>query len=88
MATFGGRASVATHSGGRAGIPASTSPPPVCTSSAAAARAMRSPMARWYPHEGRASVARPSNHEKSHPSVGSASASATSSSNERDSIMP
>lgn len=34
-------------------------------------------MARAYPQDGRSSVARPSNHEKSQPSTEAASASAT-----------
>lgn len=43
-------------------------------SNAADTRPHRSPIPRANPHDGRASVACPSNQEKSHPSVGTASA--------------
>ncbi len=44
--TFGGHDSVAARTGGGAGIPASTSPPPVWMSSAARARPIRSAIIR------------------------------------------
>ncbi len=50
---------------------ASASPPPVWTSKIAFEFAIRLRNSREYFHEGRSSVARPSNHEKSQPSVGS-----------------
>lgn len=88
FATFGGQPSVAATSAGRRGsarpsAKSSTSPPPVWMSSTASAPASRSPADRAYPHDGRASLARPSNQEKSHPSVGTATPSATRSSKER-----
>src|SRR5690606_37202767 len=103
-AALGGRPSVATTSGSRprrgrdtpgpaegkalASAKSSTSPPPVWTSSTASARTIRSARARAYPQGGRASVARPSNQEKSQPSVGTAAPSATSSSKERPRPAP
>ncbi|CAM5744547.1 hypothetical protein SALBM311S_02490 [Streptomyces alboniger] len=89
LATFGGQTSVAAVSTGAFGAAARaksrTSPPPVWMSSAADAPARRPAIDRAYPHEGRASVARPSNQEKSHPSVGTAAPSATRSSKVRGS---
>lgn len=80
FATFGGHPSVATIVGGKcwAPTPATTSPPPVWMSRAAAAAASFAPKSRWYSHDGRCSVARPSNQEKSHPSTDTVSASSTS----------
>ncbi len=60
---------------------ANRSPPPVCKSKTAFERAIRSRNAWEYPHEGRASVALPSSHENSQPSVGSEFASSRSCSN-------
>src|SRR4051794_5529142 len=86
---FGAHPSAATIVGGKlsAPTPASTSPPPVWMSSARVAAARRSRSRRWYPHDGRSSVARPSSHPKSHPSTDAASASFNSESNER-AIVP
>ena len=61
---------MAASSRGGCGISAKTSPPPVWMSSAEETSAIRSSIIREYPHEGRSSVARPSNHEKSQPSTG------------------
>src|SRR6202012_1254680 len=73
---LGHHPSVATRRLGGDTTMASTSPPPVSTSSAASASAIRSPNMRAYPHGGRSSVARPSNHEKSPPSTGTPAPSA------------
>src|SRR5436190_7078233 len=87
-AMFGGHDSVAASIGGGRGIPASTSPPPVWTSSAAAVRAIRFASSREYPHRGRSSVARPSNQEKSQPSSGTDPPSASSCPNVGTSATP
>ncbi len=85
--TLGGQPSVAVSSFGGCGTSASTSPPPVSTSSAAVARAIRSATSRAYPHCGRSSVARPASQSKPHPSIGAAAASAINSSAFRRSVM-
>jgi len=63
---------------------ANRSPPPVWTSKTDCALAIRSRNASEYFHEGRPSIALPSNQEKSQPSVGSELPSASSCSNFAD----
>jgi len=86
--TLGDHDSVVARSEGRRrawpSTSAKTSPPPVWTSRAASAVPIRSTSIRAYPHEGRSSVALPSNQEKSQPSTGTAAPSAMSSSNPMD----
>ena len=84
ISMLGGQESVATSIAGALAMPARTSPPPVCMSNAADARCIFAAIISEYPHRGRSSVARPSNHEKSHPSTETEFASATRSSKLRD----